>query len=145
MNGCIINCSNVFTDEAGNTIVSGLEYETLAMVGANCMIDDIDTIARINRICNDVGVDTMDVGAAISMTMEAGVIPWGDGGRALALVGEIAEGTEMGGTIANGCRFTGEKLGVKRIPHVKGQSLAGYDPRVLKGYRYDLCNLNNGG
>jgi len=133
MNGCIINCSNVFTDEAGNTIVSGLEYETLALVGANCMIDDIDTIARINRICNDVGVDTMDIGAAISMTMEAGIIPWGDGERALAIVSEIAEGTEMGGTIANGCRFTGEKLGVKRIPHVKGQSLAGYDPRVLKG------------
>ena len=77
MNGCIINCSNVFTDETGDTIVSGLEYETLAMVGSNCMIDDIDTIARINHICNDVGVDTMDVGAAISITMEAGIIPWG--------------------------------------------------------------------
>ena len=51
----------------------------------------------------------------------------------MALVSEIAEGTELGGTIANGCKFTGEKLGVKRIPHVKGQSLAGYDPRLLKG------------
>jgi aldehyde:ferredoxin oxidoreductase len=133
MNGCIIHCSNIFTDEGGTAIVSGLEYETLALVGSNCMIDDIDTIARINYVCNDVGVDTMDVGAAIALTMEAGIIPWGDGERALALVGEIVQGTEMGSAIANGCRFTGEKLGVKRIPHVKGQSLSGYDPRVLKG------------
>jgi aldehyde:ferredoxin oxidoreductase len=35
--------------------------------------------------------------------------------------------------IGNGCKFTGDKLGVKRIPHVKGQCLAAYDPRSLKG------------
>jgi len=35
--------------------------------------------------------------------------------------------------IGNGCKFTGERLGVKRIPHVKGQCLAAYDPRGLKG------------
>jgi len=133
MNGCIIGCSNVFTDEKGETIVSGLEYETIVMTGSNCMIDDIDTIARINRACNDLGVDTMDVGAAISLTMEAGLISVGDGKRALSLINEIGEGTENGLMIGNGCQLTGEKLGSKRIPCVKGQSLAAYDPRGLKG------------
>lgn len=133
MSGCVIGCSNVFTDEKGEIIVSGLEYETIVMTGSNCMIDDIDTIARINRTCNDVGVDTMDVGAAISLAMEADVIKLGDGEGALALVNEIREGTENGRMIGNGCQFTGEKLGSKRIPCVKGQSLAAYDPRGLKG------------
>ena len=133
MDGCIISCSNIYTDQNGELIVSGLEYETLGLVGSNCMIDDIDIIARINRICNDVGVDTMDIGGAIAVSMEAASLPWGDGKAALELVKEIGKGTEKGIAIGNGCKFAGEKLGVKRIPHVKGQCLAAYDPRVLKG------------
>lgn len=133
MAGCVISCSNVFTDESGEPVVSGLEYETLALMGSNCLIDDIDVIARMNAVCNDVGVDTMDVGGAIAVAMEAGMIPWGDGKKALALVEEIARGTDAGRMIGNGCLFTGIKLGVERIPVVKGQCLSGYDPRVLKG------------
>jgi len=133
MRNCVINCSNVFTDENGEVIVSGLEFETIALTGSNCMIDDIDIIARINRVCNDVGVDTMDVGGAIGVCMEAGLLAWGEGKAALNFVKEIEKATEMGKMIGNGCKFTGEKLGVKRIPHVKGQCLAGYDPRGLKG------------
>ncbi len=133
MNGCIISCSNIFTDKKGKVIVSGLEFESIALTGSNCMIDDIDIIARINRACNDIGVDTMDVGAAIALAMEAAVLKLGDGEAALSLINEIREGTENGIMIGNGCRFTGEKLGSKRIPHVKGQGLAAYDPRGLKG------------
>jgi aldehyde:ferredoxin oxidoreductase len=133
MNGCIVGCSNILTDEKGEMIVSGLEYETIALAGSNCMIDDLDTIARLNHLCNDIGVDTMDVGAAIAVGMEAGLLEWGDGKAALGLIEEIRKGTDKGSMVGNGCKFTGEKLGVKRIPHVKGQSLSGYDPRALKG------------
>ncbi len=133
MSGCLMNCSNVFTDENGKVVVSGLEYETLALMGSNCMIDDIDAIARMNAVCNDVGLDTMDVGGALAVAMEAGLIPWGDGSRALALLQQIASGTDNGRMIGNGCKHAAEKLGVTRIPHVKGQCLSGYDPRVLKG------------
>lgn len=133
MDGCIINCSNIFTDEMGEMIVSGLEYETIGLVGSNCMIDDLDIIARINRVCNDIGIDTMDIGGAVAICMEAGLLAWGDGKAALNLVEEVGKKTEKGLMIGNGCKFTGEKLGVKRIPHVKGQCLAAYDPRSLKG------------
>ena len=133
MDGCIINCSNIFTSENGEVIVSGLEYETIGLVGSNCMIDDIDIVAQINRVCNDVGVDTMDVGGAIGVAMEAGLLAWGDGKAALNLAKEMVKRSDNGLMIANGCKFTGEKLGVKRIPHVKGQCLAAYDPRSLKG------------
>jgi len=133
MDGCITSCSNIHADENGEIIVSGLEYETIGLIGSNCMIDDIDIIARINRVCNDIGVDTMDIGGAIAVAMEGGLLAWGDGEAALSLVKEIGRATESGMTIGNGCKFTGEKLGVKRIPHVKGQCLSAYDPRGLKG------------
>lgn len=133
MNGCVISCSNVYPDEEGNKIVSGLEYETLGLVGSNCMISSLDEIARINRLCNDLGLDTMDIGAAIAIAMEAGLLPWGDGKAAYALVEEAGKGTSHGTMIGDGCLVTGRKLGISRIPHVKGQSLAAYDPRMLKG------------
>jgi aldehyde:ferredoxin oxidoreductase len=133
MDGCIISCSNVYADDKGEIIVSGIEYETIALVGANCLIGDLDAIARINRACNDVGVDTMDVGSALAVAMEGGLLHWGDAEAALSLVKEIAKGTENGRMIGCGAKFTGEKLGVRRIPHVKGQALSGYDPRILKG------------
>lgn len=133
MNGCVIGCSNVFTDEKGEMLVSGLEYETIVLTGSNCMIDDIDIIAKMNWACNDIGLDTMDVGAAIGLAMEADILKMGDGEGALALINSIREGNESGLLIGNGCKVTGDKLGSKRIPHVKGQSLAAYDPRGLKG------------
>lgn len=133
MPGCVISCSGIYTDEQGKEIVSGLEYETLGLLGSNCMISDLDQIARINRLCNDLGIDTMEIGAAIAVAMEGGLLPWGDGQAAYSLVEEAVRGTEKGLTIANGCVAAGRKLGVTRVPQVKGQSLAAYDPRVLKG------------
>jgi aldehyde:ferredoxin oxidoreductase len=133
MAGCVISCSNVYTDENGKEIVSGLEYETLGLVGSNCMISNLDDVAYINRLCNDLGLDTMEVGAAIAVAMEGGLLPWGDGKAAYALIEEAGRGADSAVMIGNGCVATGQKLGVKRIPQVKGQSLAAYDPRVLKG------------
>jgi aldehyde:ferredoxin oxidoreductase len=142
MSGCIISCSNIYTDESGKEIVSGLEYETLGLMGSNCMISNLDDIARINRLCNDLGIDTMEVGAAVAVAMEGGLLPWGDGKATYTLIEEAAKGADKA-MIANGCVATGQKLGVKRIPQVKGQSLAAYDPRVLKGtgVTYATCPM----
>jgi aldehyde:ferredoxin oxidoreductase len=75
----------------------------------------------------------MDVGAAAAVAMEAGRIPWGDGARVLELLEAIRVDDPLGLLIGNGCAVTGKALGVARVPAVKGQSLAAYDPRVLKG------------
>jgi len=133
MNGCVIGCSNVYTDEKGGEIVSGLEYETLALVGSNCAIASLDEVARINRLCNDLGLDTMEIGAAVAVAMEGGLLPWGDAKAAYALIEQAGKGIGKAAMIGNGCVATGKKLKVKRVPQVKGQSLAGYDPRLLKG------------
>ncbi len=127
--GCVVRCGNIYNDSNGEYLTGGLEYETVAMVGTNCDIDDIDYIAKVDQICDDIGVDTIETGATLAVCMEAGKIPWGDTKAALALVQEMADGTEFGNILGQGTETVGKHLGVKRIPVVKGQSLSGYEPR----------------
>jgi aldehyde:ferredoxin oxidoreductase len=133
MRGCIISCSQVYTDEEGKFLTSGLEFETIGLLGSNCEIDDLDVIARIDGICDDLGLDTIDVGGAVGVAMEAGRIPWGAGARVLELLESIRRDDPLGLLIGDGCAATGRALGVRRVPVVKGQSLSAYDPRILKG------------
>jgi aldehyde:ferredoxin oxidoreductase len=133
MRGCIIHCSQVYTDDAGEVITSGVEFETLGLMGSNCHIDDLDTIARLDRLCDDLGLDTMDMGAALGVAMEGGLLEWGDGQGACDLLAKLTSGDADARMLAEGCATTGERLGVSRVPAVKGQSFAAYDPRVLKG------------
>jgi aldehyde:ferredoxin oxidoreductase len=131
--GCIVQCSQIYNDANGKYLTSGFEYETIGLIGANCAIRDIDVIAQIDRMCDDLGIDTMDTGCTIAVCMEAGKIPWGDGAGAIMLVQEMKDGTDFGRLMGNGTETTGKALGVKRIPTVKGQAMAAYDPRGLKG------------
>ncbi|MBO8126545.1 MAG: aldehyde ferredoxin oxidoreductase [Firmicutes bacterium] len=133
MPGCVIRCSNVFPDEEGNYLVAPLEYETIGLVGSNCGIGDLFQIARINRRCNELGLDTIETGAAIGVAMEAGEIDFGDYEGAMRLLDEVERGTELGKAIGNGAVAVGKLLGVTRIPAVKNQSLPAYDPRAVKG------------
>ncbi|MDA8141640.1 MAG: aldehyde ferredoxin oxidoreductase [Desulfobacteraceae bacterium] len=131
--GCPIRCSNIYNDKQGNYLTSGFEYETVALLGANCNIADLDIIAQMERKCDDFGLDTIELGAAIAVCMEAGKIPWGDGEKAMALLQEITDDTKFGRILAQGTQTVGEYLHAKHVPVVKGQALPGYDPRNSKG------------
>lgn len=133
MPGCLIRCSNTFADAQGDIILSPIEYETIALMGSNLGIHDLDRIAEMNRIANRVGVDTIEVGAAIGVLASTNCFKFGDGAHGVQLMREIEEGTELGQVIANGACYTGRHFGVKRIPAVKGQGMPGYDPRGTKG------------
>jgi aldehyde:ferredoxin oxidoreductase len=131
--GCNIQCSNVFPDSAGKTLVASIQYENISLLGSNLGIGDIDEVARINHLCNEMGVDTIETGAAIGVAMEAGVIPFGDAEGAKDLIRQIGQGTPLGRILASGVVVTGRVLGVRRVPAIKGQAIPGYDPRSLKG------------
>lgn len=133
MAGCIIKCSNEYAGPDGKIIVSPLEYETVGLMGSNLGIDDPDTIAYLNAIANDIGVDTIEVGAALGVAAEAGHMDFGDGDRALALMQEIADCTPLGRILGDGAKRAGQEFGVERIPVVKGQAMSAYDPRAIKG------------
>jgi len=133
MAGCVIRCCNVFVDGKGEPIVSTLQYETLVLLGSNLGISSLDDIARLNRTCNDLGLDTIEMGAALGMAMEAGLAEFGDAQAALALLRQVGEGTVLGRLLGNGAEVTGRVLGVERIPVARGQAFPAYDPRALKG------------
>jgi len=130
---CIIRCSNVYVDEKGEYLTSSLEYETLWAHGANLGIADLDAIARVDRLCDDYGMDTMEVGAAIGVAMDGGVKSFGDAQGAWELVEEVGKGTPLGRIIGSGSWVTGKVFGVTRVPTVKRQAMAAYDPRAMHG------------
>ena len=130
---CIIQCSNVYVNTEGEYVTSSLEYETLFALGSNCGIDDLDALAQMDRLCDDYGIDTMETGCAIAVAMEGGVKSFGDAGGAIELIKEIGKCTPLGRILGSGTEITGKVYGVERVPVVKGQSMAGYDPRVIKG------------
>ncbi|MBU1697321.1 MAG: aldehyde ferredoxin oxidoreductase [Proteobacteria bacterium] len=130
---CIVRCSNEFVDKKGAFVTSSLEYETIWAMGGMTGIDDLDIIARLDRLCDDIGVDTMNIGVGIGVAMDAGKINFGDGESAIDMVEQIGRGTEFGKILGNGPDAVGKHLNHKRVPTVKGQSIAAYDPRAMQG------------
>lgn len=145
MAGCTIRCSNVYGGEDGTAIVSPLEYETIGILGPNLGIDDPDVIAHLNWHINDMGLDTIEVGAAIGVACEAGLMNWGDGSRAMELLGEIARNTPLGRILGAGSVITGRVLGVTRVPAAKGMAMSAYDPRAIKGTGVTFATSTQGG
>jgi len=133
MAGCTIKCSNIFAGEDGRIIVSPLEYETIGLMGSNLGISSLDTVGRLNWEANDLGLDSIEVGAALGVAAEAGLMAFGDGEKALELMQEIRAGTELGRVLGDGAAAVGEMYGVERVPVVKRQAMSAYEPRAIKG------------
>ena len=133
MTGCIIKCSGIFVDEKGEYVSKWPEYETVWAWGPNCCIDDLDAIARIDRGCDDIGLDTIEMGNSVAVAMEAGIKEFGDAAGAEELLGEMGKGTPLGRILGSGAAVVGKTFGVRRVPVVKGQALPAYDPRAVKG------------
>jgi len=133
MAGCTIKCSNVFGGEDGKIIVSPLEYETISLMGTNLEIDSLDSIGRLNWQVNDLGLDSIEIGGALGVAAEAGLMRWGNEEDALKLIDEIRKGTELGHVIGNGAVSVGKAYNIERVPAVKGQAMSGYEPRSIKG------------
>jgi aldehyde:ferredoxin oxidoreductase len=131
--GCTIRCSRLYMDERGRYLTKGPEYETVWAHGGNCGISDLDAIARMDRLDDDLGLDTIETGATIAVAMEAGILPFGDAAGAIRLLEEVAHGTPLGRLVASGAEILGRTYGMRRIPTVKGQSMPAYDPRAVQG------------
>lgn len=130
---CVIRCSNLVVDEHGNHITSSFEYETMALNGANLLIDDIDVLAKIDHLCDDLGIDTIEFGVTAGVAMDCGKIQWGDSKTVLEILDkDIRKNTDRGKLYGNGATFIGEQLKAKRVPQVKGQGISAYDCRVFK-------------
>jgi aldehyde:ferredoxin oxidoreductase len=132
MPGCVIQCSNVYHDASGKEVVSPVEYETLGLLGTNCGLSDPDDLAQMNYIANDLGVDTIELGATLAVLMDAGLGVFGDVKFMTDCLAEIRRGTEQGRLWAQGTARVGAHYKVARVPVIKKQAISAYDPRVIE-------------
>ena len=65
---CALGCENYILVKGSG--VEGPEYETLALAGAGCGIDNLEAIARFNAECDDLGIDTISLGNVLGFAME---------------------------------------------------------------------------
>ncbi len=140
---CIVHCSNEFVDADGRYVTSSLEYETIWATGGMTGIDDLDTIAKLDYLCDDIGVDTMNTGVAVAVALDSGYKEFGDRQAVIDMVEEIALGTDFGKILGNGPVSVGQHFNNPRVPAVKGQSIAAYDPRAMQGngVTYATCPM----
>jgi len=124
----------------------GPEYETLGMMGTNCMIDDPKAVAKANDIANRLGVDTISVGAMVGFAMHcnekgwltdeqtAGYdLTWGSGPGLIRLTEDIALATGLGELFKDGTLAAAKSLGpdaVEAVVHNKGLDYPAHDPRA---------------
>jgi aldehyde:ferredoxin oxidoreductase len=132
--GCVIQCSQVYNDKEGNFLTSGFEYETIWAFGSNMGIEDLDQIAKIDGLMDDLGVDSIETGVTFGLAVEAGILAYGDGVRAYELIAnDIANGTPLGRILGSGTHVLGKIYGLVRVPTVKSQGIPAYEPRAVKG------------
>ncbi|HIH72822.1 MAG TPA: aldehyde ferredoxin oxidoreductase family protein, partial [Thermococcaceae archaeon] len=126
---CNMPCGNVVLDAEGQE--SELDYENVALLGSNLGIGKLNEVSVLNRIADEMGLDTISLGVAISYVMEAkekGIIKdddapeFGDFKKAKQLALDIAyRRGELGNLAAEGVKAMSEKLGAKDFAmHVKG-------------------------
>ena len=143
--GCVIRCSGEYRDKDGNWLTKQPEYETVWAHGANCGIDDLDVIAQLDRMDDDLGLDTIEMGNAIAVAMDAGLAEFGDCEAAINLLEEVRKGTPLGRIIGNGAGAVGKMFGVEKVPVVKNQALPAYDPRAVQGIGVTYATSPQGG
>jgi aldehyde:ferredoxin oxidoreductase len=133
MPGCVVKCSIIYPDAEGKPLASAYEYEAIGLLGTNLNIFDPDAIGRMKFLCDDLGIDLIEIGSCLSVAADAGKMKMGDAESALQLLMEIEQGTEFGNTLANGVVDTAKALNIDRVPAYKGQAIPAHDPRAVKG------------
>ncbi len=132
----------------------GPEHETMALVGSNCGLGDMEDICRANYLCNELGMDTITTGAMVSCAMELfeeGFLPEKDLGYPLEfgnknmfkLLKEIANREGVGDLMAQGGVTFGGKYGHPELfMGIKGMGIPAWHPQALDalGLQYATCN-----
>ena len=135
--------------------MESVEYESVWALGSNCGNDDIGSVAKIIDQCNDYGLDPIELGNAYSVYMEATEkgylntgqqsLDWGDHAAMAELTERVARRSGIGDVLAEGAARTGAHFGHPEIAMtVKGQAVAAYEPRGMKGMGLSYATSNRG-
>ncbi len=147
--GKVVQRGGRFPLELNNGVGHKPEYETLAMFGSNLLNDDLPSIVKVNEICNNLGLDTITVGATIAYAIECyenGLITprqtgglelkWGNAGAIVALTEMIGKREGFGDVLADGVWAAWKKLGrigTEYAVHIQGEEIPAHDPKFTPG------------
>lgn len=148
--GCKIEVE--VTDGKYKTRVESFEFESSWALGSNCLLSDAKAIAYLIDLCNEYGLDTIELGHAFSVTMEASEkgyinekLQWGDADAMIELTKKIVRREGIGDTLAEGpARATATWKVPELSMSVKGQSIPAYDPRGIQGIGLGYATSNRG-
>ena len=142
--------------EEMNVRTESYEYESAWALGPNSGHTDRDEIALMLQRCNDHGIDTIEAGNMMAMAMEMTEegkldeygegIEWGDSEEIIEMLTKIAnrEG-ELADLLAEGPRRVADRMEAHdNSLAVKGQTIAAYDPRCMKGMGIAFATSNRG-
>lgn len=149
---CPVTCGRD-TEVEGVGRVKGPEYETLALMGSNLEIGDIKKVSEWNYLADDLGMDTISLGAVLGFAMELGEkgmldtkLAFGDASGVSELIQDIGHRRGLGNDLAEGTKRMAEKFGGAGFaPHVKGLELSAYDPRGSYAQGVEYATTNRGG
>lgn len=147
---CPVHCHAVYeTDGEHAHRGGGPEYETTAALGHKCLLPDGRKVLKLNHLCNELGLDTVEAGAMISSLMEwydKGMIDaeftdglemtWGNGEAMIELLPKIAFRQGCGDLLAEGPYRVGKQLGeaaLNCVYHQKGMCATGVETRSAIG------------
>ncbi|THE66077.1 aldehyde ferredoxin oxidoreductase [Salinadaptatus halalkaliphilus] len=141
--------------EEMNVRTESYEYESAYALGPNSGHTDRDAVALMLERCNDMGVDTIDTGNMMAMAMEmteegklegVGELEWGDSETMIDMIEAIAHReSELADLLAEGPRRVAEaRDAADNSLAVKGQTIAAYDPRCMKGMGIGYATSNRG-
>lgn len=151
---CPVACKKEVEVKEGKykTRVESFEYESAWALGANCGLSDAAAISFIINLCNEHGMDTIELGNALSCAMEAsekGLIQekleWGDADRMIELAQDIVFRRDLGNILADGPARAAVQFGDPGLSMtVKGQAIPAYDPRGIQGIGLGYATSNRG-
>ena len=143
--------------EEMNVRMESFEYESAWALGPNSGHTDLDDSVLMVDRCNDLGIDTIDAGNTMAMAMEmteqgkfddveGDGLDWGDSSEMVDLLDRIAHReTEFADHLAGGpAHLEAEFDAEENSLAVKGQTMAAYDPRCMKGMAIGYATSNRG-
>ncbi|RQG88923.1 aldehyde ferredoxin oxidoreductase [Natrarchaeobius halalkaliphilus] len=139
---CAFACKLPTKDEETGLETEGPEYETLMAFGSNSGVDDIVDVMKSNRLCDELGLDTISAGDVVAAYL-ASEDEFGNAELIHETVEKIAYREGIGDTLAEGVARIHGELGVENWS-VKGMEFSAHDGRTLNGQGLAFATANRG-
>lgn len=148
---CPIKCARVVSIDERE--VKGPELETLGLLGANILNNNLELILKWNYQLDELGMDTISAASTLAFAMELDERGLWNSGLSFGKTENISQTFEdiayrrgIGDLLAEGSRVLSKKYGGQEFAiHSKGLELAAYEPRAAVGQGLGYAVSNRGG